>query len=179
MFRWIPLLAAGCATALADPPPPIPDLPHGQCENGATGADGYFVGRFSIADGKVTGTETWVLYANEKWKEKGGRDCSVTWNITGAVAPAGKCTTCSLSFSFHAEPDTASSLCPAEMLNGRRAPTGEIVGGEATPFDQHYDVQVTGTDAKVMFSGSGKTIGTGHYTNGVLDYLSGHQCKFF
>ena len=53
MFRWMPLLAAGCATAMADSPPPIPDLPHGQCENGATGADGYFLGRFTIADGKV------------------------------------------------------------------------------------------------------------------------------
>jgi hypothetical protein len=178
MWRWLPILAAGCVGALAAPA--IPELPHGQCENGATGADGYFLGHFTIADGKVTGTETWVLYANEAWKAKGGRDCSLTWNVTGATSPPGKCTGCTTSFKFHAVPDTAASNCPEELLRGRRAPTGEIVGGEASAFDQHYDV-ATGADgsAVVKFASSGREIGKGTIAGGTLDYTSHHQCKFF
>lgn len=178
MWRWWPILAAGCASSLAAPA--IPELPHGQCENGATGADGYFVGRFTLADGKVTGTETWVLYANQAWKAKGGRDCSLTWNVVGSTTGAGKCVGCSTSFRFHAEPDIAGSNCPDELLHGRRAPTGQMVGSEAGPFDQHYDVATSADgSAVVSFASSGRELGKGRFSGGTLEYTSHHQCKFF
>jgi hypothetical protein len=173
MLRWLSVVALA-----ADPT--MPDLPHGTCENGATGADSYFLGRFTVADGKVTGTETWVLFANDAWKAHGGRDCTVVWNVTGSTAPHGACASCALSIQFHAEPDVAASKCPTALLTGSTTQDGKKVSGEAVPFDQLYDVatQPDGS-AVVTFGKSGKELGRGHYAGGVLDYQSVHQCKFF
>lgn len=181
---FLPVLIA-CATA-AEPAParPVVDvasLPRGQCENGATGADGWFVGDFTVTDGRVTGTETWYLFANAAWKAKGGRDCSLTWDVKGtADGPSPKCPACDRSIRFVAEPRTAASDCPAALLNGRIAPTGDRVGAEARSFQQHYDLR-TEPDGTVVFqfAASGRTLGRGPSDGGRVTYLSGHQCKFF
>lgn len=177
-------MATGCFTATESPvaaaPAAMPDLPHGQCENGATGADSYFVGRFTIDGEAVTGTETWVLYANDAWVKHGGNSCTLSWNVKGNTAPHGKCAGCALSIQFHAEPDVSGSNCPAELLTGRQLSSGQKVGSEAQAFDQLYDVMTQGDGAAVVtFGKSGKELGRGSYTGGVLTYTSGHQCKFF
>lgn len=178
------LATIGCATAAEPPARPVVDpatLPRGQCENGATGADGWFVGDFTIADGRVTGTETWYLFANDAWKGKGGRDCSLAWTVSGTVdRPSPKCPACERSIRFVAEPQTASSDCPAELLHGRVAPTGERVGAEARSFQQQYDLR-TEADGTVVFqfASNGRELGRGPADGARVTYLSGHQCKFF
>jgi hypothetical protein len=180
------LFTLGCADAAEPtaPPPPVVDpasLPRGQCENGATGADGYFVGDFTVVDGKVSGTETWYLFANDAWKKHGGLDCSITWTVKGTVdGPSPKCPACERSLRFVAEPDVASSRCPAEMLRGRISPTGARVGGEAQTFQQHYDLR-TEPDGTVVFTfaSNGRQLGQGPVAGDRVTYLSHHQCKFF
>lgn len=178
------LLSLSCADA-APPgaPPPVVDpatLPRGQCENGATGADGWFVGDFSATDGKVVGTETWYLFANDKWKAHGGRDCSLTWAITGSVdGPSPKCPACTKSLRIVAQPDVAGSNCPSELLNGRIAPTGERVGAEARSFQQQYDLQLDGGEVVFRFASNGREIGRGPVVGDRYTYVSHHQCKFF
>ena len=69
------------------------NLSKGQCSNGpgAEGADSYFTGSFTVDGSTVTGTETWILYANPKWQAKGGNDCTITWRLSGTVTSTGAC----------------------------------------------------------------------------------------
>jgi hypothetical protein len=178
------LLTLGCATAAEPTARPVVDvasLPRGECENGATGADGYFVGDFTLAEGRVTGTETWYLFANDAWKRAGGRDCSITWTVKGTVdAPSPKCPACARSIRFVAEPDVASSACPAELLTGRIAPSGDRVGAEARTFQQQYDLRAEPDGTVVFqFASTGRELGRGPSDGDRVTYLSGHQCKFF
>lgn len=177
------LLALSCADAAPPPAPPVVDpstLPRGQCENGATGADGWFVGDFTVADGKVTGTETWYLFANAGWKAHGGNDCSITWHVTGTTdGPSPKCPACTKSLRFTANPDIAGSNCPHELLTGRTAPTGEKVGGEARTFQMQYDLRPEGDTVVFQFASNGREVGRGPQVGERYTYVSHHQCKFF
>ena len=73
----------------------------------------------------------------------------------------------------------ASSTCPEEMLTGRRAPTGEMVGGEAVPFDQSYGVSVQGDKATIRFAKSGKVLAEGYANDDAVTWVSDHACKWF
>lgn len=158
-------------------------LPKGQCSSGPgnEGADSYFVGDIKINGSQITGTETWVLYANPKWKAKGGRDCTLTWNITGSMASGGgSCGACDSTLTLSAVAQKDSSNCPEELIFGRLLPNGQRAGGEGTDWSNRYAIQrrPDGT-VKVHFAGSGKLLGEGYHNAGGLNYVSAHQCKWF
>lgn len=158
-------------------------LPTGQCSSGpgAEGADSYFFGSFRIDGGRVTGTETWQLTANPKWAAKGGRDCSITWNLTGTTASGGgACGGCDLTVTFHATADVSGSACPEELLIGRLLPNGQRAGGEAKDFDQRYAIERRADgSARVYFAASGRALGEGYHNDGGFNYVTDHACKWF
>jgi len=158
------------------------NLQSGRCENGpgAEGADSYFSGEFTVAGNTVTGTETWTLFANEKWKEKGGLDCSITWSISGSVSGTGACSTCSQGVQFHATADVDGSNCPDELVQGRLLPDGRRAGGEGVDFDNSYAIE-NGADGaiKIYFAQSGRLLGEGYMQGERFNYVSDHQCKWF
>lgn len=175
------LLVAVLTPAMADAPT-MPDLPHGHCADGpgAEGADSYFVGSLALAESAVKGTETWNLYANPQWKAKGGHDCQLTWNVTGTkIADVGKCASCDWALKLTAKPLTESSSCPSELVSGRTAPTGEIVGGEGTPWTETYAVDVEGQQITVYFAKSGRQMAAGTFVDNQITYITNHQCKWF
>jgi hypothetical protein len=158
-------------------------LERGKCDNGpgAAGADSYFVGKLAISDTEVKGTETWVLFANQKWKALEGADCELEWAIEGKKGTdVGMCVDCDFSLSLSATPQAASSSCPEELVLGRKAKhSDERVGGEAKPWTETYAVKVEGDKAYVYFAESARKISTGTFTDGTLSYVTNHQCKWF
>ena len=182
-----PAAAAGAvsgaptATTAAGMPDVETGMVDGMCANGpgAEGADSYFTGRFEVKDGVVTGTESWVLFANPKWEARGGKDCRLVWDVKGAVVEPRNCSACDLGIEFHAVP-RLDSTCPEELVQGRKLPTGQRVGGEGVSFDQTYSIQRTGDGkARVFFGKSGKLLGEGYHADGAVSWLSAHSCKWF
>lgn len=158
-------------------------LQRGLCSNGPgnEGADSYFVGSFSIENGQIRGSETWMLFSNPQWQARGGSDCSITWNVTGTETPGGgSCGACDSTISFQAVADIHGSQCPEELVLGRLLPNGQRAGGEATDFNQSYAIErrADGT-AKIYFSRSGRLLGEGYHNGGGLTYVSSHSCKWF
>jgi hypothetical protein len=171
---------AGGASAPAATPPangvdalpdPFAGLLKGSCEDGPgnEGADSHFVGEFNISGSTVSGTETWVLFTNKKWKERGGVDCRITWHVTGAKVGPRACSDCDYGLMVSAEPDVDGSGCPEGLIKK-----------EAKRQELKYDIKAMadGT-AFVYFAKSGKRLGQGYHSGDRLTYTSSHQCKWF
>ena len=187
------LIACGEATAPVTPTPPVapapeaaptpapvakkelPDLRQGLetglCEKGPgnEGADSHFLGDIQINGSAVTGTETWVLGANEKWKKKGGDDCEMTWKLSGRTTTVGACADCDSAILLEATPN-AGSNCVEDLIKI-----------ESRAFTETYDLKLAPDgNAWIYFHKSGKALGQGYHDGaGHLIYASIHQCKWF
>ena len=93
MYKWLWVALALAADT--------PDFETGQCEGAGPGADSWFSGEITLADGQVTGIERWHLFPNKTWAARGASECTLTWVVTGTTATKGKCTDCDLSVTFH------------------------------------------------------------------------------
>ena len=180
------------ATAAAAPPPPpadppqagtgvasaLPDLSQGletgSCGRGPgnEGADSHFLGSFQVRGAQVTGTERWLLHANDKllasklWNA--GTDCEVRWMLTGTTVPPQHCGDCDLGLQLQASVDLTGSTCPEDMVKREKS------------FQVRYDVR-RGADgvAHFYFASSGKLLGQGYHQGDALTYVTQHQCKWF
>lgn len=173
---------AAVASAAVALPDVGSNLAKGQCANGPgnEGADSYFVGNFKYNGNTVTGDERWILFTNPKWAAKGGKDCTLQWNVTGTkTSDWGACQGCTSGISFHAEP-VLSSDCPEELVLGRKLENGKRVSGEGAAFDQKYGLKETGGGrVQVYFAKSGKLLGEGYIDGGGFNYVSNHSCRWF
>lgn len=159
-------------------------LEAGRCEKATPGADGWFVGDIKVAeDGTITGAERWLLVPNQAWAAQKVEACEIRWNLTGRLDALGACTTCEMSVRVVAKADIAASTCPKELLTGRDSRDSSYhgkVGGEATDFTQHYDVDLDDEGrATVHFAKTGRELGQGLYIGNRLSWVSPHQCKFW
>ena len=157
-------------------------LSTGLCSNGpgAEGADSYFSGQFTISGNTVTGTERWLLYANPKWKAKGGKDCVLEWKLSGTVSDTGRCSSCTVGIQFHAVADVTGSNCPEELVLGRLLPDGRRAGGEGQDFDNKYGIKKSANGTTMVYFGkSGKLLGEGYFSGNTYNWVSSHQCKWF
>lgn len=164
--------------------PSLPDVAakavRGKCERPSVkteattgpGADQSYTGTFTVgADGKVTGTERRLLFANQAWTDASsedghhGGDCVNVWNVEGEViAPTG-CKSCDLAIQFDADLDFAASTCPQRL---------EVDGSH---FRSAYDVKKKPDGSvEVYFSNSGKKLGDGYWSGQSFNYLSPHRC---
>jgi len=156
-------------------------LKAGECEKDTPGADAWFVGDYQLDEaGELAGSERLLLVPNRAWAAQGVEACEIRWTVTGRLAAPGHCTTCDLSIAVVATADVAGSTCPQELLTGRKSPyNGQLVGGEATNFTQHYDVATAEGRATVTFASSGREVGKGLFVGDRLGWVSSHQCKFW
>jgi hypothetical protein len=152
----------------------LPDLVAGLnrkgCDNGpgGSGAASYFVGELNISGTDVKGAESWLLYANEKWKANNGRDCTVHWNLHGSKTSTSACGACSFGVSLTNALDKVASNCPEDMAKGE---TGQAI---------NYDIQLKDDGrAVVYFSKSGKKVGEGYHANGKIKYVTDMSCRWF
>lgn len=162
-----PASASGDSKALPDV---ATGLEGGACNNGPgnVGADSWFTGTFTLNGSQVSGIERWILYANDKWKAKGGHDCEVRWVVHGRTGTPRRCSDCDLALVVEAKADFAASTCPDDLVKRERL------------LQEAYDVRRNpdGT-ATFYFSKSGKMLGQGYHNATQINYLSDHQCKWF
>lgn len=153
----------------------LPDLTKGLsqkgCDNGpgVHGAVSYFAGELKIAsDGSVSGEEKWLLYANQKWKEKEGKDCQVRWSLSGSKGGKGACGMCDFGVSLTNSMDKTASTCPEDLAKNE---TGQHIGYD---INLHDDGRVD-----VYFSRSGKKVGEGYHKDGTIRYVTDSSCRWF
>lgn len=153
----------------------LPDLTKGLstkgCDNGpgVHGAASYFVGELKIDDsGSVSGSESWLLYANTKWKEKDGKDCEVKWGLRGDKGGTSACGTCDFGVSLINAMDVTSSTCHKDLAKNE---TGQQI---------RYDIKLHNDGrADIYFSKSGKKVGEGYHKDGTIRYVTPHSCRWF
>lgn len=163
------------AAAPAGSGKPLPDLTASltkdACEDGPgnEGADSYFTGSFRWNGDTVSGQERWLLHANEKWKKRGGNDCSITWGLSGSKVDRGACAACDFGLMLTAIPDIEGSDCPEGLVKA-----------DAKRQELRYDVKLQSDGvAFLYFAGSGKRLGQGYHNGTEMVWLSQHQCKWF
>lgn len=156
-------------------PVELPDLSqglaHGLCGKGPgnEGADAYFVGDFTVSGSIVTGTEKWILFANEKWITRGGNDCDITWNMKGRTGKPGSCADCDISLVMTGFPQVDASKCPEGLIK-KEAKQGEM----------KYDImRAPDGTAHFYFHDSGKRLGQGYHGGDRVTYVSEHKCVWF
>lgn len=160
---------------------PLPDLSAGLDEDACTTAlyyedvpmaTAYWIGAFAIDDAdQVTGTETWALFANERWAELGGYDCEIVWTVSGTRHAAFQNGTYGLTLT--ATVDESCTDCP-EDESGTPIYVGDTV------MTLEYDV-VDNSDgtSTVLFAGSGEVLGTGNIDAANVTYVTDHSCLAF
>lgn len=153
----------------------LPDLTKGLskkgCDNGpgVHGAVSYFVGELKIDDsGSVSGSESWLLYANTKWKAKEGKDCEVRWGLRGDKGGTSACGSCDFGVSLINAMDVTSSTCPEDLAKNE---TGQNI---------RYDIKLHNDGrADIYFSKSGKKVGEGYHKDGTIRYVTPSSCRWF
>lgn len=162
-------------TAAPDPTfDPLVDNPHpanpacdGVGGTPAIGATTWFAGEFEVGDDAVSGLEAWALLPNESWQIAAlAEDCVVMWRVTGTGED---CIDCTYRMSLDYVLDPAISTCLADFVDA-----------QDPSFTAEFDVQVSPSgDARLTFATSGRVVGTGTQTDGVLTWRSISQCNFF
>ena len=152
----------------------------GQCETTpvssggarAVGADQTYTGNLTVTEsGRVTGIEQRHIAPNSTWRSTtaldgtSGRDCVVTWVVTGQTGPPASCRDCDLSVAFEANIDPAQSTCNQRLM------------ADGAHFRGSYDLKknADGT-VQVFFSNSGNPLGAGRWSNDALVWASTHKC---
>ena len=152
----------------------LPDLKAGLsregCDNGpgVMGAASYFVGEISIVESNASGSEEWVLFANQKWAASNGKDCTVRWSLHGSKTSTQACGRCDFGVSLTNTMDVTGSDCPEDMVKGET--------GQQIRYD--IDLKEDGT-VDVFFAKSGKRVGEGYHKNGVIRYATDMSCRWF
>lgn len=159
-------------------PDPVDQLQKGQCEGSrattarVVGADQTFTGRLlATPSGQVSGIEQRHLTPNQTWRTTAapdgtvGQDCVITWKVEGRIGPPNACRDCDLSVAFEANLDPARSTCHQRLM------------ADGAHFRGSYDLKknADGTLA-VYFSNSGNALGTGHWSNDEMVWISDHRC---
>ena len=154
----------------------LPDLLKGistnGCDNGpgVYGAVDYFHDQLDIAaDGTVTGTETWILYANKKleakWSAEGiSSPCKVTWTLKGkTVSPKRG------DVGLHLINTLVDTTCPKETVNKYTDTNQTII----------YNVQKQPDGTARFTFNSGKFVGEGHHKENKLQFITNKSCRWF
>ena len=154
----------------------LPDLLKGisttGCDNGpgVYGAVDYFHDQLEIADdGTVTGTETWILYANKKlskkWSAEGiSSPCKVTWTLKGKKMPPNRG-----DLGLHLVNTLVNTTCPKEMVN-KYQDTNQTI---------KYNVQRSPDGTARFTFPSGKLVGEGHHKGNTLQFITNKSCRWF
>ena len=154
----------------------MPDLLAGLattgCDNGpgVFGAADYFHNTFTISDGSVSGTETWILHANKKLKAKWdaagiASPCKVTWHLKGTTQSA----TGKGDLGLNLINNLTDTTCPKEMVNKYEDTGKKIV----------YNVARNADGTAQFYFPSGKFVGQGHHKGDNLQFITNKSCRWF
>ena len=173
--------ASAAATPNAHAPTAgLPDLTVGidkaGCEGpGNEGARAYFVSDLKVTGSVVNGSETWLIYANEKlkrakiWqKDGGGEECMVRWMLTGVTTTPAACGACDTAVQIKGTVDVSGSTCPEGIWKRERE------------WTETYDIarRSDGT-ALFYFHRSGKQFGQGYHSGDKMNFITDPTCQWF
>jgi hypothetical protein len=135
-----------------------------------TGATAYFYGEyFPNSEGGWSGTERWILFANEAWQDAGNDDCEVVWLVSAVEGSPGACGACSVGLEVSASIDASRTTCPPQLWED--------------PADQQwtsaYGVAATGSTSTWYYAASGTYLGAGGVDGDALNYITEATCQFF
>lgn len=135
----------------------------------AAGATGYFVGDYDVSGGSVTGVEEWVLFSNPTWQDvSSATDCSLVWDISGAINEPSSCTGCTHEVAVSATFNGTTSDCVQGLE--------DIEGND---FQVTYYLQV-GSDGSASWNlPSGTYIGDGVLNDVQAAFTSESSCNWF
>ena len=136
------------------------------------GAASYFYGELEPVfndDGPGwRGSEEWILFANDTWKDTGVSDCVVTWSVQAEEVDAGTCAACDVTVAVAATIDVARTSCPDGLWE------------EDANYSETYDVMLDPTGTSTwFFARSGTQMGTGSHTDGAMNYVTSRSCVWF
>jgi len=138
------------------------------------GAASYFYGELEPTESEDgegpqwRGTEEWILFANDAWRDTGVSDCVVTWSVQAEEVAPGACAACDVSVAVAATVDIANTSCPEGLWEG--------VENYAETYDIRLDTDGTST---WFFGGSGTMMGTGSYVDFAMNYVTERSCVWF
>jgi hypothetical protein len=158
----------------------LPDLTvgidKGGCETpGNEGARAYFVSDLKVTGSVVSGSETWLIYANDKlkrakiWqKDGGGEECMVRWMLTGVTTTPSACGACDTAVQIKGTVDVSGSTCPEGIWKRERE------------WTETYDIarRSDGT-ALFYFHRSGKQFGQGYHSGDKMNFITDPTCQWF
>lgn len=158
----------------------LPDLTVGidkaGCEGpGNEGARAYFVSDLKVTGSVVSGSETWLIYANDKLKrakiwqqDGGGEECMVRWMLTGVTTTPGACGACDSAVQVKGTVDVSGSTCPEGIWKRERE------------WTETYDIarRSDGT-ALFYFHRSGKQFGQGYHSGDKMNFITDPTCQWF
>ncbi len=154
---------------------PTADLDEGGCEDydgtPIAGAASYFVGVYTLEDadtGSWSGTEQWLLFANETWVEAGGYDCTVTWYAQAVEGSTGSCAACDLGLSVSLTVDESRTDCPDGLWES-----------EANGDVNYGVIRGSGGESQWYFADSGTWFASGEYTDTALSFITEKSCDWF
>ncbi|MBM74928.1 MAG: hypothetical protein CMK59_05980 [Proteobacteria bacterium] len=136
------------------------------------GSTSYFLGDLCLSGtsvgSQVTGSETWLLIANDAWIASGQDTCTVVWNSIGVVTEPSGCPTCTIGLEITASVDRERSDCPVNLYS------------DDETLQEQYDVFIK-EDGSLdwFFSGSGNRFASGVKEGGSISYISDSTCKWF
>jgi len=135
----------------------------------AVGATSFFYGMYKQEDGTFKGYEEWHLFANDAWKEAGGGDCVMRWNVTGTESSPSICAGCDIALDVILTFDESCSDCPESLSET-----------EQGSFNVRYEVlRDTDGTTRWFFGGSGNEFAQGLTNDEAMNFASDPSCRWF
>jgi hypothetical protein len=155
------------------------DLDRGGCEGVESdgefvpvpGAASYFAGTYEASadeEGVWTGTEQWILYANQAWQDLGQGDCTITWFMRASEGSPGACGACDLGLQVSASVDLGQTDCPEGLVEDEQN------------WSNSYGVaRLEENVASWFFAQSGNPFANGYHLDGAVNFISEKSCTYF
>jgi len=133
------------------------------------GATSYFYGVYKEAEGGFTGFEEWILFANDTWRDDGGSDCTIRWNVSAVSDDPETCPACDVALDVIFTLDKSCSTCPDDMIDAQESNATE-----------RYEVQrsADGT-SRWFYASSGNQFGTGKTNSNAMNFVTNDSCVWF
>ena len=132
------------------------------------GAKRVFVGTYQDdGNGRWSGGERMVLFANEAWRDYGQDDCMVSWLAQASEAASpDSCPSCDIGLDVSFTLDLDTTDCPEGLYE------------DQTSYTESYGVRRGGGTATWFFAASGNEFATGTDTGSRIEFVMDGGCVY-
>ena len=167
------------SSALAENPQTLDDndlpdltanLDHSACNNtlqgeaGMEGATSYYVGTFIEQSNQSEGTEQWIVFPNDVWRDNGGENCIVEWDLNVEYVGSSDCTDCTYLMEVEAFVNLEKSTCNGIIMN------------RVGDWSSVYQVDVVEKQTIFSYHSTGEEFGWGFHVENASNFVSDPVC---